>query len=158
MPRACAPQQEKPPQWEALASHWKSSPCLPQLEKAHAEQQGPSAAKKEKSTSKAGVEAHACMCVCVRVCISCFPCNWFGSLSICRFNLLFIASSNSNNPLSLKYKIISQYSSPGNLWLILNSFWNWRGRDMISYLKSQHKVPFNFKILKFDWEFILKKA
>ena len=30
---ACAPQQEKPPQWEAHAPQLESSPCSPQLEK-----------------------------------------------------------------------------------------------------------------------------
>ena len=38
---ACAPQQEKPLQWEARALQ-QSSPCSPQLEKAHAKQQRPS--------------------------------------------------------------------------------------------------------------------
>ena len=33
-PRARAPQQEKPPQWEARAPQQKSSPRSPQLEKA----------------------------------------------------------------------------------------------------------------------------
>ena len=34
-----APQQEKPPQWEACASHWRvASPCSLQLEKACAQQ------------------------------------------------------------------------------------------------------------------------
>ena len=42
-PRAHAPQQEKPPQWEASAM--KSSPCSPQLEKAHTQQRRPNAAK-----------------------------------------------------------------------------------------------------------------
>ena len=32
-PRACVPQQEKPPQWEAFALYLEKSPCLPQLEK-----------------------------------------------------------------------------------------------------------------------------
>ena len=32
---ACALQQEKPPQWEARAPQPESSPCSPQLEKAH---------------------------------------------------------------------------------------------------------------------------
>ena len=35
-PKACAPQQEKPPQWEA---------CSPQLEKARTQQQRPNTAK-----------------------------------------------------------------------------------------------------------------
>ena len=38
VPRACALQQEKPPQWEARA---------PQLEKAHVQRQRPSATKNE---------------------------------------------------------------------------------------------------------------
>ena len=42
--RACAPQQEKPPQWEARAPQ-QSSPCSPQLEKAHAQQRRPNVAK-----------------------------------------------------------------------------------------------------------------
>ena len=33
MPRAHAPQQEKPTQWEATAPQLESSPCLLQLEK-----------------------------------------------------------------------------------------------------------------------------
>ena len=45
VPTARAPQQEKPPQWEAYAPQWKSSPCSPQLEKARAQQQRPKAAK-----------------------------------------------------------------------------------------------------------------
>ena len=36
--RACTLQQEKPPQWEACAPQLESSPCSPQLEKAHAQQ------------------------------------------------------------------------------------------------------------------------
>ena len=42
-PRARAPQQEKPLQWEAH---------LPQLEKAHMQQRRPNAAKKKKSLNK----------------------------------------------------------------------------------------------------------
>ena len=45
MPTARAPQQEKPQQWEACAPQWKSSPHSPQLEKAHAQQKRPKAAK-----------------------------------------------------------------------------------------------------------------
>ena len=43
MPRARAPQQEKPPQSEA---------CAPQLEKAHAQQQRPNAAKNKQIYNK----------------------------------------------------------------------------------------------------------
>ena len=42
-PRARAPQQEKPPQWEVCAT--KSSPRSLQLEKARAQQRKPNAAK-----------------------------------------------------------------------------------------------------------------
>ena len=31
--RACAPQQEKPPQWRAHALPWKNSPCSPQQDR-----------------------------------------------------------------------------------------------------------------------------
>ena len=41
-PKARALQQEKPPQWEACT---KSSPCSPQLEKAHVQQRRPNATK-----------------------------------------------------------------------------------------------------------------
>ena len=34
VPRACPPQQEKPPQWEVCAAKLESSPCPLQLEKA----------------------------------------------------------------------------------------------------------------------------
>ena len=44
VPRAHAPQQEKPLQWEAHELQW-SSPCSLQLEKARAQQQRPNAAK-----------------------------------------------------------------------------------------------------------------
>ena len=45
-PRACAPLQEKPPQWEAtLAMQLESSPHLPQLEKAWAHQWRPRTAQ-----------------------------------------------------------------------------------------------------------------
>ena len=44
MCRACAPQQEKPPPWEARALQ-QSSTRSPQLEKARAQQQRPNAAK-----------------------------------------------------------------------------------------------------------------
>ena len=48
--QACTPRthelrQEKPLQWEACATQLESSPCLPQAEKAHKQQQRPSAAK-----------------------------------------------------------------------------------------------------------------
>ena len=42
---ACVLQQEKPLQWEAYASQLESSPCSPQLEKAHAQQRRPNTAK-----------------------------------------------------------------------------------------------------------------
>ena len=35
VPRALAPQQEKPPKWEAYTPQLESSPCSPQLEKVH---------------------------------------------------------------------------------------------------------------------------
>ena len=38
-------QQEKPLQWEAYASQLESSPCSPQLEKAHTQQREPNTAK-----------------------------------------------------------------------------------------------------------------
>ena len=41
--RACAPQQEKPSQWETHAAQLESRPCSLQLEKACVQQQGPSA-------------------------------------------------------------------------------------------------------------------
>ena len=46
-PRAHALQQEKPPQWEAWTPQLESSPHLPQLEKACAQQPRPGAAKKK---------------------------------------------------------------------------------------------------------------
>ena len=42
--RACAPPQEKPPDWEAGAPQLESSPHLLQLEKPRAQQGRPSAA------------------------------------------------------------------------------------------------------------------
>ena len=39
---------EKPPQWEVCTLQQESSPRSPQLEKAHAQQWGPSAVKKQK--------------------------------------------------------------------------------------------------------------
>ena len=45
VPRARAPQQEKPPQWEAHAPQQRVAPCSLQLEKAHAQQQRPNTAK-----------------------------------------------------------------------------------------------------------------
>ena len=44
VPRPCAPQQEKPPQWEACASQ-QSSPCLQELEKARTQQPRPDTAE-----------------------------------------------------------------------------------------------------------------
>ena len=44
-PRAHAPQQEKPPQWEACTPQLESSPYSPQLEKDHKQQQRPSTAE-----------------------------------------------------------------------------------------------------------------
>jgi len=38
-PRACAPQQEKPRQWEACVPQADRSPCSPQIEKARMQQQ-----------------------------------------------------------------------------------------------------------------------
>ena len=37
-PRACAPQQEKPPQQEVLELQLENSPHLPQIEKAYVQQ------------------------------------------------------------------------------------------------------------------------
>ena len=50
-PRACA-LQEKPAQWEAWAPQLERSPYLPQLKKAHVQQQRPSAAKNNKQNIK----------------------------------------------------------------------------------------------------------
>ena len=44
-PGACIAQQEKPPQWEALAPQLESSPRSPQLEKASVQQRRPSRVK-----------------------------------------------------------------------------------------------------------------
>ena len=44
---ACAPQQEKPPQWDTRALQLDNSPHSPQLEKAHVQQQRPKTAKKK---------------------------------------------------------------------------------------------------------------
>ena len=52
MPRARALQQEKPPQWEAHCTTTKSSPHLPQLEKARAQQRRPNAAKNKTNKNK----------------------------------------------------------------------------------------------------------
>ena len=49
VPRACAPQQEKPPQWEARAPQQKGSPRSPQLEKARVQQRRLNTAKKNKN-------------------------------------------------------------------------------------------------------------
>ena len=46
--RACTPQQKKPLQWEVPALQLESSPHSPQLEKACAKQQRPSAATNNK--------------------------------------------------------------------------------------------------------------
>ena len=46
---ARAPQQEKPPQWEAGTPQLESSPCSPQLEKTLKQQQRPSGAKNKQS-------------------------------------------------------------------------------------------------------------
>ena len=43
-PRARAPQQEKPPQWEACAPQQRVAPARRQLEKAHEQQQRPNTA------------------------------------------------------------------------------------------------------------------
>ena len=43
---ACAPQQERPRQWEARAPRWKSGPRLLQLEEALAQKRRPNTAKK----------------------------------------------------------------------------------------------------------------
>ena len=45
VPRACAPQQEKPPQWESYAPQQRVAPRSPQLEKAHTQQWRPNTAK-----------------------------------------------------------------------------------------------------------------
>ena len=45
VPRAHAPQQEKPPQWEACTPQRRVAPCSPQLEKARAQQWRPNSAK-----------------------------------------------------------------------------------------------------------------
>ena len=45
VPRARAPQQEKPLQWEACVPQQRVAPRSPQLEKACAQQRGPNAAK-----------------------------------------------------------------------------------------------------------------
>ena len=47
VPRARAPQQEKPPQWEAHAPQ-RSSPCASQLQKSHMQQRRHNAAKTKK--------------------------------------------------------------------------------------------------------------
>ena len=44
-PRDRVPPQEKPPQWEAHTPQLESSPHSPELEKAHMQQQRPSATK-----------------------------------------------------------------------------------------------------------------
>ena len=52
MPGAHALQQEKPPQREAQAPQWRVAPRSLQLEKAHAQQQRPNAAKNKKIKKK----------------------------------------------------------------------------------------------------------
>ena len=47
-PRARAPKQEKPPQWEVHALQLESSFCSPQLEKAHVQQWRPITAPQNK--------------------------------------------------------------------------------------------------------------
>ena len=44
-PTACAPQQEKPSEWEACAPQLESRPCSPELERACEQQQTPSTVK-----------------------------------------------------------------------------------------------------------------
>ena len=44
-------QQEKPPQWAALTSQLEGSPRSPHLEKAHVQQQRPSAAENKVSSA-----------------------------------------------------------------------------------------------------------
>ena len=51
-PRACALQEEKPPQWEARAMQLESSPCSLQLQKVCTQQQKPSVAKNNKQILK----------------------------------------------------------------------------------------------------------
>ena len=51
VPRACAPQQEKPLQREASTPQ-QGSPCSPQSEKARVQQQGPSTVKNKYKVSK----------------------------------------------------------------------------------------------------------
>ena len=62
-PRARAPQQEKPPQWEAhalrsLCTATKSSPHSWQLEKAHAQERRPNAAKDKRHARYTRVVGH----------------------------------------------------------------------------------------------------
>ena len=45
MPRARAPQQEKPLQWEVSAPQWRVAPRSPQLERARTQQRRPNTAK-----------------------------------------------------------------------------------------------------------------
>ena len=51
-PRTCVAQQEKPPQWETHAPQLKSSPCLPQLEKACTQQWKPSTTKNKQKRER----------------------------------------------------------------------------------------------------------
>ena len=52
VPRACAQQQKKPPQWEARTLQLETSPNSPQLEKALVQQTRPSAAINKKKEGK----------------------------------------------------------------------------------------------------------
>ena len=52
VPRARAPQQEKPPQWEACTWQLESSPHSLQLEKAYAQQRRPGEAENKLITLK----------------------------------------------------------------------------------------------------------
>ena len=61
-PRACAPQQEKPPQWEAFAPRLECSSCTLQLEKAHTQQWRPSAARSEKKKTWFGSSSSCPRC------------------------------------------------------------------------------------------------
>ena len=56
VPRARAPQQEKPPQWEAYTRQLESSPHWLQLEKAYAQQRRPGEAENKLITLKKTTE------------------------------------------------------------------------------------------------------
>ena len=47
-PRACAPQEETPPQWEAHSLQLESSPCSPQLDKGLHSKEDPAQPKTNK--------------------------------------------------------------------------------------------------------------